>query len=222
MKKYPLILSLFIFISLLAGCAEGTRQTPSAAPPTATASTSGEILTPEQKIKGYLETLCSREFAGRAPGTKGGELAAEWLAQRLSETGIAPYCEDGYEARYTGFSNTFGKSEMTVYYNGGERLLAQGADFFLPLGFGNYSITISSDDGNYQMLEAGETGDIRTSNDSEQKFAYFENSECFHNAAGGVSSDTSGIARKAQLSAEIYSLFKAGEFDRVEIVNEVI
>jgi Zn-dependent M28 family amino/carboxypeptidase len=46
-------------------------------------------------IKEHVKTLASDEFEGRAPSTKGGQLAADYLANQLKALGIEPAGENG-------------------------------------------------------------------------------------------------------------------------------
>jgi Zn-dependent M28 family amino/carboxypeptidase len=69
------------------------------APPAATSSSPqagpalGEIN--ERAIEAHIKMLSSDSFEGRAPSTRGGTLAAEYLASQLEEMGIEPGGENG-------------------------------------------------------------------------------------------------------------------------------
>lgn len=230
MKKYiSVFLALFIVL-LFTGCQKETPQNSpdaSVAPGGITASPgvslgADTLKDAEEKIISYLETLCSREFAGRAPGTEGNLLAAEWLAGRLEAFGTAPYNENDYKVGYTGWANTIVRSEITVVQSGGaERRLTQGADFFIPLGVGNFSMSIIKDDGSYKILEDGEEASVKTSKSSDSKFIYFDCKGFFYNSSGSAENDDAEKKVVIQLSEEIYTLLKNGEFEGSEIVNEV-
>ena len=42
-----------------------------------------------------IEQLSSDEFAGREPGTKGGQMASQYIADEMKAAGIAPMGKDG-------------------------------------------------------------------------------------------------------------------------------
>jgi Zn-dependent M28 family amino/carboxypeptidase len=86
-RKSALVISFFV---LVAGC----RQAPVES---AAAPQSGPALNEitEPFIKAHIKMLSSDLFEGRAPSTRGGSLAAEYLATQLMAMGLEPGGEDG-------------------------------------------------------------------------------------------------------------------------------
>jgi len=160
-------------------------------------------------------------FAGRMAGTRGNELATEWLIDRLHELGVVPYNEDGYRASYTGWSNTFTQSEMLIVsFDGSVRRLVQGLDFFISLGEGSFSVTLERDSIQYRFLAIDEER-VRVQDASANCFVYFENVESFRNTAGSQSLDGMFKDKTVQLSNDICEIIKSGSFERIVIDNVV-
>jgi Zn-dependent M28 family amino/carboxypeptidase len=87
MRTRILSLALIVF-------AVACRSEPLTAPaPTLSGPALNEIT--DAVIKEHVKTLSSDEFEGRAPSTKGGALAAQYLADELKSIGIEPAGENG-------------------------------------------------------------------------------------------------------------------------------
>lgn len=54
-----------------------------------------------EEAMGFVEALCAPEFAGRQPGTEGGRLAGQYIADRYAEYGLQPAGTDGYFQPFT-------------------------------------------------------------------------------------------------------------------------
>jgi Zn-dependent M28 family amino/carboxypeptidase len=83
---------------LLAGFAAvllATSCTPAAPPPPAPPPEPAESAITAASFTAHVQRLASDEFEGRAPATKGGELATEYLAKELSALGIQPAGDNG-------------------------------------------------------------------------------------------------------------------------------
>lgn len=82
MKKLSLFLSLLI---LLFGAS-------------AFAQTKGKYtsLFSEEKLKSTIKFLSDDKFEGRAPGSKGGEAAAQYIADELKKIGVKPANNGSY------------------------------------------------------------------------------------------------------------------------------
>jgi Zn-dependent M28 family amino/carboxypeptidase len=80
---------LFILLSFAISC----REAPPPPPPAPSGPALNEIT--DALIKEHVQTLSSDEFEGRAPSTRGGTLAAEYLAKQLAAISIEPAGENG-------------------------------------------------------------------------------------------------------------------------------
>jgi Zn-dependent M28 family amino/carboxypeptidase len=79
-------------IALLGACGTGQPGPQSAAPaPSGTA----EHEIQDRSIKAHIQMLASDLFEGRAPATRGGELATTYLATELAALGVEPAGENG-------------------------------------------------------------------------------------------------------------------------------
>ena len=85
----------YFWLAAIVVVAAGCRQPESPAAETATRS--GPALNEIQQgvIKAHIKMLSSDLFEGRAPSTRGGTLAAEYLADQLMAIGIEPAGENG-------------------------------------------------------------------------------------------------------------------------------
>ncbi len=75
----------------IAGCGGGQTSSPQAPVPTGPA----EQEIQESSLEAHIQTLSSDEFEGRAPATRGGELATRYLATELETLGVEPAGENG-------------------------------------------------------------------------------------------------------------------------------
>jgi Zn-dependent M28 family amino/carboxypeptidase len=82
---------LAVSLSLLTAC----TQAQTAAPPPPAASGPAESEIREGPLKAHLRLLSHDLFEGRAPSTRGGTLAAEYLATQLAVMGIEPGGDNG-------------------------------------------------------------------------------------------------------------------------------
>jgi|GEM_PF-5922908 len=172
-------------------------------------------------IEYYVRVLTSEEFAGRMPGTPGNDLAVAWLSGRLTELGVEPYAEDGFQVGFTGWSNTFIRSDMIVISDGATRVLEQGTDFFISLGEGSFSVALESGGDNFAVVPIGGSRGPRILDPSAEYFVYFVNNGSFWNSAGAQATDRTFRDKQVQLSDEIYEIIKTGDFARIAITNTI-
>lgn len=71
-----------------------TETTEQATPTPADTLTSGEITEADLRLR--VSTLASDDFLGRAPATRGGEMASEWIAEEMQRIGLEPGYGDSY------------------------------------------------------------------------------------------------------------------------------
>ena len=216
MLKKSFLLFLLILVTL-SGCRGTNVEEPQTEP-----SATPEPPVRMSQLEFYVRTLCSEEFGGRMSGTRGNNLAVDFLSGRLLALGIEPYSEYGYEMRYSGWSNTFSRSEMILRdAKGAERELVQGVDFFISLVEGSFSVVLSRDSGSYRVIESYEAKAPRIGNASIGEFVYFDRSGFFENGAGNVLLDGTSQVHKVQLSDEIYFITQHGSIESIEIRSEV-
>ena len=83
--------SVAAFVLALAACNQPPAQAPAAAPPSGPA----EQEIQQAPLKAHLQLLSSDLMEGRAPSTRGGTLAAEYLATQLAVLGLEPGGDNG-------------------------------------------------------------------------------------------------------------------------------
>lgn len=210
MKKKQVTVLIISFAFALSGCVThlGPPQQDTA------------VKEAEAKILTYLETLCSEETGNRMPGTPGNDRAAAWLAGMLESFGIEPY-GDGYGHMFSGWSNTFARSEIRITDESGNiRDLTQGIDFFISMGAGSFNTVVSKEAGNYQFLETEQTEENRTPDESSGINIIFTSPGYFYATVGSAAGSTNNN-KTVYLSGEVYGMLLGGVFLSVEIVNEV-
>ena len=91
MKK-PAIVVLFAFTLLLAAQNKPTKPATSSLP-----SAAQEAMTSidSEKIRATVKYLSDDYFQGRGTGQKGGDMAADWMAQQFKSYGLTPAGDDG-------------------------------------------------------------------------------------------------------------------------------
>lgn len=70
------------------------------------AATAGSLRADENLLRKDVETLSSESFEGRGLGTKGLDMALEYLEGRFREAGLRPMGEDGYRQSFPGPEGT--------------------------------------------------------------------------------------------------------------------
>src|SRR5688572_21275601 len=80
-----------LFLSTLIACTQ--QAAPPSSAPTASGPAEQEIQ--QGPLKAHLRLLSHDLMEGRAPATRGGNLAAEYLATQLAEMDIEPAGENG-------------------------------------------------------------------------------------------------------------------------------
>jgi Zn-dependent M28 family amino/carboxypeptidase len=81
---------LTLMLALLVGC---SQPAPPAAPAAASGPAEAEIQAPA--LVAHLRMLSSDSFEGRAPATRGGQLAVEYLATQMAALGLQPAGDGG-------------------------------------------------------------------------------------------------------------------------------
>ncbi|MDT8341565.1 MAG: M28 family peptidase [Longimicrobiales bacterium] len=89
-RSVPLLLALPVLALGVAACA-------APAPDGGSAEDAADALSAE-RIRTHLRTLASDSFLGRGPGQPGGDLAAEYIADRFREAGLEPVDGSYYQA----------------------------------------------------------------------------------------------------------------------------
>lgn len=141
---------------------------------------SAEQLAADQEVlKKHIAALASEEFGGRFPGTKGNQLAADYIQkhfEELSKYGLIPAFTRPDEASERTYRQTFQappkniaeKQELAYAIDGVSRTLEAGKDFNVlglsgsadvsaPLAFAGYAITMG-EEGYTSYPDSGENG----------------------------------------------------------------
>lgn len=84
----------------------------------------------EDSMRGWLATLASDEFEGRAPATKGGRMTREYLVDQFQALGLEPGANGSYEQEVGLVELTLipNLSSFSITANGEERTLASGEE----------------------------------------------------------------------------------------------
>jgi len=129
MSKYLTLAALLIF---LAGCW------------TAAAQTKGKYtnLFSEEKIKSTIKFLSDDGFEGRAPGSRGGELAAKYIANQLEMTGIKPGNKGSY---FQPVSLVAVKADPNTTLNVGDSSYKFGNDFVAFTGAQTETVNLNAE-----------------------------------------------------------------------------
>lgn len=122
-----------------------------------------------KRLQTHVAYLASDLFEGRAPGTRGAQLAAKYVAGELSDLGIEPAADDGsfYQRVPMHAGKALPSSRLLVQTDDGDTTLALGEDYVLlrtgvetfvpnpkPLVFAGYGITAPEYDYNdYQTID---------------------------------------------------------------------
>lgn len=86
----------------------------------------------EQRLRHHIQVLAADELQGRGTGTRGGELAARYLAGELQRLGWEPLGEDGYRQPVPMHGATpLASSELTVHTTTEAVQLELGEDYVL-------------------------------------------------------------------------------------------
>jgi aminopeptidase YwaD len=127
--RLPGRISTLLLLALPVACAS-RRSAPAPPPPTAQA----EPPLDAARARDEVTWLADPARSGRGVGTPGGMAAAEWIAARLREAGLAPAFEGGYLQRFEApFRATLGERNKLDLDDGAPRV-ALGRDW-LPFGF---------------------------------------------------------------------------------------
>src|ERR1700754_533154 len=86
-RRLPLVVAIACF----SACGPERPVLPPATPPPGPAETAIQ----ERALTAHIQMLSSDGFEGRAPATRGGDLAALYLATELQALGVAPAGESG-------------------------------------------------------------------------------------------------------------------------------
>jgi Zn-dependent M28 family amino/carboxypeptidase len=86
------LLAIVVGLALAGACSEGS-STPATAASKPSGPAENEIT--DGAIRAHIQMLASDLFEGRAPGSRGGELAAQYLATTLAAAGIGPAGDNG-------------------------------------------------------------------------------------------------------------------------------
>ena len=84
----------------------------------------------EDSLRGYISTLASDEFEGRAPASAGGRKTREYLVDQMQAIGLAPGANGSYEQAVGLVEETLipNQSNLTLTVNGEERVLDYGEE----------------------------------------------------------------------------------------------
>jgi Zn-dependent M28 family amino/carboxypeptidase len=162
----------------------GAGDTPSA-PAVATnravtpAASAEQLAADQEVLKKHIGILASEEFGGRFPGTKGSQLAAEYVQKQfeaLATYGVIPAFAAEGEAGGKSYRQTFQappkniaeKQELAYTIDGAAKALEAGKDFNIlgmsgstdvtaPLAFAGYAITMG-EEGYTSYPDGGENG----------------------------------------------------------------
>jgi Zn-dependent M28 family amino/carboxypeptidase len=74
------------------------------------------------RIEQHLRTLSADEFAGRSPGTAGGDMAAEYIAERFQEAGLKPI-GGGYFQTVPIIGSTPDPSRISLSFRAGDQTI---------------------------------------------------------------------------------------------------
>ena len=85
-KRVKLATTLLVSTTILLGCSS-EKSTTSSGNPDATIS--------EADLNRRIERLASDEFEGRAPSTRGGQAASQYIADEMAAAGLSPMGENG-------------------------------------------------------------------------------------------------------------------------------
>ena len=122
-----------------------------------------------ENIQSHLNFLASDLCEGRAPGTKGGTLAAKYIANEFSKIGLKPVFKDSSYLQYVPMHGSFPlpSSKLILYSESGKKTLKLNSDYLmfnsgqqtftplpLPLVFVGYGIIAPEYDYNdYQSVD---------------------------------------------------------------------
>jgi hypothetical protein len=124
------------------------------------------------RLQTHVAYLASDLFEGRAPGTRGAQLAAKYIAGELSDLGVEPAADDGsfYQRVPMHAGKPLPSSALVVHNDAGDTTLALGEDYVLlrtgvetfvpepkPLVFAGYGIAAPEFDYNdYQSIDVAD------------------------------------------------------------------
>ncbi len=135
---FSALLSLSLALTLLSSTIVGQQATKSAVVKPATTLTSGEQKAAAriklETIRDVTAMLSSPEFEGRGTGQHGGDVAAQYIADRFAKLGLKPLGENGTYLQPIKFKSTqVESSSVTV----GDEMLKFGQDYIMLPGLTN-------------------------------------------------------------------------------------
>jgi Zn-dependent M28 family amino/carboxypeptidase len=100
MKKFSILIFVIAIATLVPGCARKETSQEPAKTPVASVEISQDLKPAQESIAApgllrHIGVLASDEFEGRAPGTKGEELAVNYLTDQFKKLGLQPGNPDG-------------------------------------------------------------------------------------------------------------------------------
>ena len=96
-----------------------------------------------ESIKSYTKTLSADEMEGRGTLQKGGDKAADWIAQKFTQLGLKPLGDSGTYFQSIDFNEVAPTSKMA--FKIGDHVLTHGKDFgFYPQNNGNRNIKVKN------------------------------------------------------------------------------
>src|ERR1019366_7004373 len=126
--KLRLILTTAVFVSCMPHLAQVSAQTPTALPPAVTAG--AKSIDPEN-IRAHVKFLSDDLLEGRAPGVRGGDLAAKYIATQFALYGLKPGGDNGTYFQQINFFGMTTKRDATTF------ALVSTSGAPIPLRFGS-------------------------------------------------------------------------------------
>ena len=148
MKHLQLFLIFCMTLLLFAGCAKTNKEeyVPIASAPMGITLSDALDMISEDDIRMHIKTLSADEMGGRAPGTKGGNLASDYIASQFEQMGLEPVIDGSYFQTFpmVGLAVTDDR-KMEFSKNGKSMSLILGEEFTLSTGLQKPSVSVNAE-----------------------------------------------------------------------------
>ena len=148
MKHLQLLLIFCMTLLLFAGCTKTNKEeyVPIASAPMGITLSDAVDMISEDDIRKHIQTLSADDMGGRAPGTKGGNMASDYIASQFEKMGLEPVIDGSYFQTFPMVGSAVTDDRQLEFSKNGKSMnLILGEEFTLSTGLQKPLVNVNTD-----------------------------------------------------------------------------